>query len=63
MPTDGFPVMAIQRERRAQRGAGQRNGMRRVIVRRSLIYGKGVFAVRGLSAGERILGYKGELMS
>ena len=41
----------------------QRNGMRRVIVRRSSIHGKGVFAARRLSAGERVLEYKGELPS
>jgi SET domain-containing protein len=37
--------------------------MRRVIVRRSSIHGKGVFAARRLSAGERVLEYKGELTS
>ncbi|MFM0007083.1 MULTISPECIES: SET domain-containing protein [Paraburkholderia] len=35
--------------------------MRRVIVRRSLVHGKGVFAMRPLAAGERVLEYKGEI--
>jgi SET domain-containing protein len=34
--------------------------MRRVIVRRSPVHGKGVFALRPLAAGERVLEYKGE---
>jgi SET domain-containing protein len=34
--------------------------MRRVIVRRSPVHGKGVFALRPLSAGERLLEYRGE---
>jgi SET domain-containing protein len=37
--------------------------MRRVIVRRSSVHGKGVFAVRSLAAGERVLEYKGEIPS
>ncbi|WP_350357512.1 SET domain-containing protein-lysine N-methyltransferase [Paraburkholderia fungorum] len=37
--------------------------MRRVIVRRSPVHGKGVFALRRLSAGERIVEYKGEIMT
>jgi uncharacterized protein len=37
--------------------------MRRVIVRRSSVHGKGVFAVRPLAAGERVLEYKGEITS
>jgi uncharacterized protein len=37
--------------------------MRRVIVRRSSVHGKGVFDMRPLSAGERVLEYKGELIS
>ncbi|ABE37079.1 SET domain protein [Paraburkholderia xenovorans LB400] len=37
--------------------------MRRVIVRRSSIHGKGVFAMRPLAAGERVLEYKGEIMA
>jgi SET domain-containing protein len=35
--------------------------MRRVIVRRSSVHGKGVFAMRPLAAGERVLEYKGEI--
>jgi SET domain-containing protein len=35
--------------------------MRRVIVRRSPVHGKGVFARRPLAAGERVLEYKGEI--
>jgi SET domain-containing protein len=39
----------------------QRNSMRRLIVRRSSVHGKGVFAMRPLAAGERVLEYKGEI--
>lgn len=35
--------------------------MRRVIVRRSSVHGKGVFAMRALAAGDRVLEYKGEI--
>ncbi|MFM0039866.1 SET domain-containing protein-lysine N-methyltransferase [Paraburkholderia strydomiana] len=35
--------------------------MRRVIVRRSPVHGKGVFAMRQLAMGERMLEYKGEV--
>jgi hypothetical protein len=35
--------------------------MRRVIVRRSTVHGRGVFALRALAAGERVLEYKGEI--
>ncbi|WP_434110246.1 SET domain-containing protein [Paraburkholderia caffeinilytica] len=35
--------------------------MRRVIVRRSPVHGNGVFAMRPLAAGERVLEYKGEI--
>lgn len=35
--------------------------MRRVIVRRSSVHGKGVFAMRPLAAGERLLEYKGAI--
>jgi SET domain-containing protein len=37
--------------------------MRRIIVRRSSVHGKGVFALRSLAAGERVLEYKGEVTS
>ncbi|MFM0239695.1 SET domain-containing protein [Paraburkholderia phytofirmans] len=36
--------------------------MRRVTVRRSPVHGRGVFALRALEAGERILEYKGEVI-
>ena len=35
--------------------------MRRVVVRRSPVHGRGVFALRALAAGDRILEYKGEV--
>ncbi|WP_144107908.1 SET domain-containing protein [Paraburkholderia sp. BCC1886] len=35
--------------------------MRRVVVRRSSIHGKGVFAMQPLGPGERVLEYKGEI--
>lgn len=35
--------------------------MRRVIVRQSPVHGRGVFAMRPLAAGERVLEYKGEI--
>jgi uncharacterized protein len=35
--------------------------MRRLIVRRSPVHGKGVFAMRPLAAGERVLEYKDEI--
>jgi len=37
--------------------------MRRVIVRRSSAHGRGVFAMKPLAAGERVLQYKGEITS
>ncbi|QCP49043.1 SET domain-containing protein [Trinickia violacea] len=37
--------------------------MRRVVVRRSPVHGKGVFALRQLAAGERVLEYAGEVTS
>ncbi|MFM0197995.1 SET domain-containing protein-lysine N-methyltransferase [Paraburkholderia strydomiana] len=37
--------------------------MGRVIVRRSPVHGKGVFAMHVLAAGERVLEYKGEITS
>jgi uncharacterized protein len=39
------------------------NAMRRVAVRRSAVHGKGVFALRPICVGERILEYKGEVAS
>lgn len=35
--------------------------MRRIAVRRSPIHGKGVFALRSIAAGERLVEYKGEV--
>lgn len=35
---------------------------RRVVVRRSPVHGRGVFALQALEAGQRILEYKGELI-
>ncbi|OAJ53680.1 SET domain-containing protein-lysine N-methyltransferase [Paraburkholderia ginsengiterrae] len=35
--------------------------MRRVIVRRSPVHGKGIFAMRSLAAGECVLEYRGEI--
>jgi SET domain-containing protein len=37
--------------------------MRRVIIRRSPVHGRGVFAIKPLAAGERVLQYKGEITS
>ncbi|ANB76557.1 SET domain-containing protein-lysine N-methyltransferase [Paraburkholderia phytofirmans OLGA172] len=37
--------------------------MRRVIVRRSSVHGRGVFAIKPLAAAERVLQYKGEITS
>lgn len=37
--------------------------MRRVIIRRSSVHGKGVFAGMPLAAGKRVLEYKGEITS
>ncbi|MFM0093713.1 SET domain-containing protein-lysine N-methyltransferase [Paraburkholderia sediminicola] len=37
--------------------------MRRVIVRRSSVHGRGVFAIKPLAAGECVLQYKGEITS
>ena len=37
--------------------------MRRVVVRRSPVDGKGVFALHALAAAERVLEYKGEITS
>jgi hypothetical protein len=35
--------------------------MRRLIVRHSPVHGKGVFALRPLAAGERVLEFKGDV--
>lgn len=36
---------------------------RRVVVRRSSVHGRGVFALKALEPGEKILEYKGELIA
>ncbi|SDE47346.1 hypothetical protein SAMN05421548_15318 [Paraburkholderia lycopersici] len=36
---------------------------RRVMVRRSSVHGRGVFALQAIAPGERILEYKGELIA
>lgn len=36
---------------------------RRVVVKRSSVHGRGVFALKALERGERILEYKGELIA
>ena len=41
----------------------KRSSGRRIQVRRSGVHGKGVFALRPIAAGERILEYKGELIT
>jgi hypothetical protein len=38
-------------------------GGRRIQVRRSGVHGKGVFALRPIAAGERIIEYKGEVIT
>lgn len=37
--------------------------MRRIAVRQSSVHGRGVFALRDIQAGERIIEYKGRVMS
>lgn len=37
--------------------------MRRVVVRRSTVHGRGVFATKLLRTGERIFEYKGEVIT
>jgi SET domain-containing protein len=54
-PTDSMYPM----KKRAQAGA---DGGRRIQVRRSGVHGKGVFALRPIAAGERILEYTGEVI-
>jgi SET domain-containing protein len=41
---------------------GGRGDARRIQVRRSGVHGKGVFALRPIAAGERIIEYKGEII-
>jgi uncharacterized protein len=35
--------------------------MKRIVARRSPVHGKGLFALRAISAGDRVLEYKGEV--
>lgn len=49
-----------RRARAASRGAGS---ARRIQVRRSGVHGKGVFALKPIAAGERIIEYKGEIIT
>ena len=51
----------VQANPTAAAGADPAGG-RRIQVRRSGVHGKGVFALRPLAAGERILEYKGEVI-
>jgi SET domain-containing protein len=37
--------------------------MRRIVVRRSLVHGRGVFALTNIPSGELLLEYKGEVTS
>ncbi|MFP3637456.1 SET domain-containing protein [Paraburkholderia sp. SIMBA_054] len=37
--------------------------MRRVVVKKSLVHGRGVFALAPLKTGERVLEYKGEVLN
>lgn len=55
-----------QATRRKTATAGKPAGgadSRRIQVRRSGVHGKGVFALRRIAAGERIIEYKGEIIS
>lgn len=42
---------------------GISNGGRRIQVRESEIHGKGVYAIRPINAGDRVLEYKGEIIT
>lgn len=46
-----------------QAKAPSETGGRRIQVRRSGVHGKGVFALQPIAAGERVIEYKGELIS
>jgi SET domain-containing protein len=52
----------VQATRRRARSATP-SDRRRIQVRRSGVHGKGVFALRPIPAGERIIEYKGEIIS
>jgi SET domain-containing protein len=51
------------RSPRATAGSAVPSGGRRIQVRRSGVHGKGVFAVAPIRAGERIIEYKGEVIT
>lgn len=44
-------------------GSGISTGGRRIQVRKSGIHGKGVYAIRPIKAGDRVLEYKGEIIT
>ena len=47
----------------AQATQVKRSDPRRIQVRRSGVHGKGVFALQAIAAGERIIEYKGQIIS
>jgi len=47
----------------SNRGGGASAAGRRIQVRRSGVHGKGVFALRAIPAGERIIEYRGEVIT
>src|SRR5690242_5830216 len=66
----GAPAQCSQMRRRsraamATRGYSEDSSMssRKLVVRRSGVHGKGVFAAQPLRAGERLLEYKGQRIS
>lgn len=52
-----------QATRRTARPAPAATDSRRIQVRRSGVHGKGVFAIKPIAAGERIIEYKGEIIT
>lgn len=52
-----------QATRRTARPAPATGDSRRIQVRRSGVHGKGVFAIKPIAAGERIIEYKGEIIT
>lgn len=55
------PTPAARTATHTEKASGQ--GGRRTQVRDSGIHGKGVYAVRSIQAGERVLEYKGEIIT
>ncbi len=55
------PQATRPRKPRAQ--AATRGDARRIQVRKSGVHGKGVFALKPIAAGERIIEYKGEIIA